>query len=428
MIKDERIENAYREACEVYAEYGVDAGKVLMKFDTIPVSIPCWQGDDVGGFERNNGGASGGIMATGNYPGKPKTVSELREDMEKCMSYVPGKVKINLHSTYGEDYEEDVDRDAYGPRHFAKWVAWAKEKGVGLDMNATTFGHPMAKDNLTISSPDKEVRNFWVRHMQSVREISEYIGKELGQVCIFNTWVQDGMKDMPADRIKYRKLMTESFDRIFSAKKISKEYVYDALEPKLFAVGVESYTVGSNDFYLLYHGHARAEGIGNTIMNLDMGHFHCEESVADKISAVMIFSDRFMAHFTRGIRWDSDHVVINDEKTNDMMREIVRCGVVDNAFFGTDYFDASINRVAAWTIGTRATERALLTAMLEPSELLKKAEAEGDYTKRLALMDEFRSLPSNAVWEYYCLKKNKPVASEWLDDLKEYEKSVMFKR
>lgn len=428
MDKITRIEKAYENAKEVYASYGMDTEKIMNKFDTIPISIPCWQGDDIGGFERKAGGASGGIMATGNYPGKPRNIEEFRSDLEKCMEYIPGQIKVNLHSSYGENYEPDIDRDEYGSRHFANWVKWAKEKRIGLDMNATTFGHPKAEDNLTISHPDSDIRNFWIRHMQAVREISEYIGMELGQPCVFNTWVQDGMKDMPVNRMRYRDLMKNSFDEIFSAKQISSDYVYDALEPKLFAVGVESYTVGSNDFYLSYHGHARAKNIGNTIMNLDMGHFHCEESVADKISSVMLYSDKFMAHFTRGIRWDSDHVVINDEKTNDMMREIVRCGVVDNTFFGTDYFDASINRVAAWTIGTRATERALLTALLEPVDRLAEAENVGDYTKRLTLMDEFRSLPGNAVWEYYCLKKDKPVATEWLDDLKQYEKNVMFKR
>lgn len=428
MSREKQIEKAYENAREIYGAYGVDPEKILEKFDAIPISIPCWQGDDIGGFERGMGGASGGIMATGDYPGKPRTVEELRQDMEKCMEYLPGRLKINLHSSYGEHYEKDVDRDGYSSRHFEGWVRWAREHQIGLDMNATTFGHPMAKDNLTISHPDKGIRNFWIRHMKAVREISEYIGKELKEPCVFNTWVQDGMKDMPADRMKYRRLMKESFDEIFSAREISPRFVYDALEPKLFAVGVESYTVGSHDFYLSYHGHARAEKIGNTIMNLDMGHFHCEESVADKISSVMLFSDRMMAHFTRGIRWDSDHVVINDEKVNDMMREIVRCGVLDQTFFGTDYFDASINRVAAWTIGTRAVKRALLAAMLEPTEMLKEAEEQGDYTRRLAYMDEFRSLPANAVWEYDCLIHEKPVGMEWLDDLKQYEKNVMFRR
>lgn len=427
-MKERLIIKGFENAREVYASYGVDVDKVTERFLNIPVSIPCWQGDDIIGFESAGAGASGGLMITGNYPGRPRTPSEYRADLEKALSYLPGRVKVNLHSSYGENYESGIDRDEYAPRHFKNWVEWAKNNGVGLDMNATTFSHPLASDGLTISNPNENIRKFWVKHMQSVREISEYIGKELGQVCVFNTWVQDGMKDMPADRMKYRALMKQSFDEIFSKKKISTDYVYDALEPKLFAVGVEEYTVGSNDFYLSYHGYARANGIGNTIMNLDMGHFHCEESVADKISAVMLFSDRFMAHFTRGIRWDSDHVVINNDKTNDMMREIVRCGVLDKTFIGTDYFDASINRVAAWTIGTRAVKRALLAAMLEPTEMIKKAENDGDYTKRLTLIDEFRSLPSEAVWQYICMKNNVPIATEWLNDLKEYEKNVMLKR
>ena len=428
MNNEKRIQQAFENAKEVYASYGIDVEKVLKKFDTIPVSIPCWQGDDIIGFESSGAGASGGLMVTGNYLGRPRNPEEYRMDLEKCLSYIPGALKVNLHSSYGENYESGIDRDEYAPRHFENWVKWAKEHNVGLDMNATTFSHKYAADGLTISNPDENIRLFWVRHMQAVREIAEYIGKELGQVCVYNTWVQDGMKDMPANRMKYRALMKQSFDEIFSKKKISTDYVYDALEPKLFAVGVEEYTVGSNDFYLSYHGHARAKGIGNTIMNLDLGHFHCEENVADKISAVMLFSDKFMAHLTRGLRWDSDHVVVNDEKTNNMMREIVRCGVLDNAFIGTDYFDASINRVAAWTIGTRATKKALLSAMLEPVHMLHNAEDNKDFTLRLALIDEFKSLPSNAVWEYYCLTKDIPANVEWLDDLKQYEKDVMFKR
>ena len=427
-MNEKTITVAYEAAKEIYASYGVNVDKVVAKFNTIPVSVPCWQGDDIVGFEAAGAGASGGLMVTGNYPGRPRDPEEYRMDLEKFISYVPGALKVNLHSSYGENYEKGIDRDEYGPRHFKNWVKWAKQHEVGLDMNATTFSHKYAADGLTISNPDDEIRSFWIRHMQAVREIAEYIGKELGQVCVYNTWVQDGMKDMPANRMKYRALMKQSFDEIFSKKKISKEYVYDALEPKLFAVGVEDYTVGSNDFYLSYHGHARANGIGNTIMNLDLGHFHCEENVADKISAVMLFSDKFMAHLTRGLRWDSDHVVINDEKTNNMMREIVRCGVLENAFIGTDYFDASINRVAAWTIGTRATKKALLSAMLEPVHILQEAENNKDFTRRLALIDEFKSLPSYAVWDYYCMTNGILTNAQWLDDLKQYEKDVMFKR
>ena len=427
-MNEKQIISAFNIAKDIYASYGVDVEKVLEKFDTIPVSIPCWQGDDIIGFESMGAGASGGLMVTGNYPGRPGNPEEYRMDLERSISYIPGALKVNLHSSYGENYETGIDRDEYGPRHFTGWVEWAKKNKVGLDMNATTFSHKYAADGLTISNPDEKIRTFWVRHMQAVREIAEYIGKELGQVCVYNTWVQDGMKDIPANRMKYRQLMEQSFDEIFSKKKISEKYVYDALEPKLFAVGVEEYTVGSNDFYLLYHGHARANGIGNTIMNLDLGHFHCEENVADKISSVMLFSDKFMAHLTRGLRWDSDHVVINDDKINNMMHEIVRCGVLDNAFIGTDYFDASINRVAAWTIGTRATKKALLSAMLEPVHMLRDAENNKDYTMRLALIDEFKSLPSNAVWEYYCMSKDVALGIEWMEDLKQYEKNVMFKR
>jgi len=427
MSNETRILKAFDIAKEIYGEYGVDVEVVLEHFNKISVSIPCWQGDDVGGFEKSGGGATGGILVTGNYPGKPRSAEELRYDMEKAMEYIPGAVKINLHSSYGENYEADVDRDEYAPRHFKNWIEWAKEKKIGLDFNCTTFGHPMAADNLTIANPKDDVRKFWIRHMISTRKIAAYMGKELGQICVNNTWVQDGIKDMPADRMLYRSLMKESFDEILD-EKISTEYIYDALEPKLFGIGLESFTVGSNDFYLSYHGYARSKGIGNTIMNLDMGHFHPTESLADKISAVMLFSDKFMAHFTRGIRWDSDHVVINDDQTNDSMREIVRSGVLDDAFIGTDYFDATINRIAAWTIGTRATKRALLGAMLEPVQMLKAAEASGDNTKRLTLMDEFRSLPVNAVWDKYCSDTNTAVGTDWLVDLKKYEKDIMFKR
>lgn len=427
-MSDKTIIASFEAAKEIYASYGVDVESVLSKFSTIPISVPCWQGDDIIGFEPSGAGASGGLMVTGNYPGRPRNPEEYRMDLEKFISYIPGALKVNLHSSYGENYEKGIDRDEYAPRHFEGWVNWAKQNGVGLDMNATTFSHKYAADGLTISNPDDAIRSFWVRHMQAVREIAEYIGKELGQTCVYNTWVQDGMKDIPADRMKYRLLMKQSFDEIFSKKKISSQYIYDTLEPKLFAVGVEEYTVGSNDFYLLYHGHARENGIGNTIMNLDLGHFHCEENVADKISSVMIYSDKFMAHLTRGIRWDSDHVVLNDDKTKNMMKEIVRCGVLDNAFIGTDYFDASINRIAAWTIGTRATKRALLEAMLEPVHLLKEAESEKDFTRRLALIDEFSDLPAKSVWNYLCLTNSVPTNEEWLDNLKIYEKDIMSKR
>ena len=381
----------------------------------------------MGGFEIRGGGASGGIMVTGNYPRKPRTAEELREDMEKAISYIPGALKINLHSSYGEGYEKDIDRDEYAPRHFEKWVSWAKKKNLGLDFNCTTFGHPKAADNLTISNPNADIRKFWVRHMIAARKIAEYFGREMGQPCVYNTWVQDGIKDIPADRMKYRRLMKESFDEIFS-ENIPEKYLYDALEPKLFGVGSESFTVGSHDIYLLYHGYARANKIGNTIMNLDMGHFHPTEMIDDKISAVMLYSDKLMVHLTRGIRWDSDHVVISSDEVNSVMREVVSAGVLDDAFIGTDYFDATINRIAAWTIGTRATKKALLAAMLEPMNMIKEAENEGDFTKRLALTDEFRSLPSCAVWDWYCMSKDVPENTEWLADLKDYEKKVMFKR
>lgn len=427
MSKERVIEQAFEAAKQVYAEYGVNVDDVMKKFDQIPVSIPCWQGDDIKGFENRGGGASGGLVITGNYPGKPRTPDEFRSDLEKAMEYIPGALKLNLHSSYGENYETGIDRDEYAPRHFAGWVKWAKEKNIGLDFNCTTFGHPMAANDMTISNPDKEVRSFWVKHLIAARRIAKFIGEQLGQPCVYNMWVQDGIKDIPADRMLYRRLMKESFDEVL-AEKISTDYIYDALEPKLFAIGVESYTVGSSEFYLGYHGHARAKGLGNTIINLDTGHFHPTESIADKISAVMLYSDKFMAHFTRGIRWDSDHVVINDDMTNETMREIVRAGVLDDTFIGTDYFDATINRVAAWTIGTRASKRALLSAMLEPVALLKNAELNGDKTKRLTLMDEFRSLPANAVWEKYCLEKGVPVSTEWLEDLRVYEENIMFKR
>ena len=352
MSEETRIDRNFELAKEVYASFGVDVEKVIAKFDTIPVSIPCWQGDDIGGFELSGGGASGGILVTGNYPGRPRNIEEFRQDLEKVLRYVPGPLKLNLHSTYGENYEPGIDRDEYAPRHFDGWIRWAKAHTMGLDFNCTTFGHPKAADNLTIANPNNEIRRFWVRHMIAARKIAKYMGEQMGQACVYNTWVQDGLKDMPADRMLYRRLMKDSFDEIF-AEKISTDLVYDALEPKLFAIGVESYTVGSLEFYLGYHGYAKAAGIGNTIINLDMGHYHPTESIADKVSSVMLFSDKFMAHFTRGVRWDSDHVVINDDQTNEMMREIVRSGVLDKTFIGTDYFDATINRVAAWTIGTR---------------------------------------------------------------------------
>lgn len=411
--KQKQIEQSYLHAKELYAKWGVDTDQVLEELANIRVSINCWQGDDVRGFEGADQ-LTGGIQVTGNYPGVAQTPEQLRQDLEKALSLIPGKHKVNVHAMYSETGGEQVDRDQLKPEHFKNWVEWAKKLGIGLDFNPTYFSHPLSDDGFTLSHPDPKVRKFWIDHGIACRKIGEYFGKELGVPCVTNIWVPDGYKDMPADRFAPRQRLMESLDEIL-AEDISKEYNIDAVESKLFGIGSESYTVGSNEFYLAYAVK------NNVTLCLDAGHFHPTEVISDKISAALTFVDSLLLHVSRPVRWDSDHVVTLDDETQRIMEEIVRGGVQDRVYIALDFFDGSINRIAAWAIGTRNTYKALLKAMLEPSDKIKQFEAEGDLTSRLAIMEEMKSYPWTAVWDYFCLQQNVPVREEWLDEVKKYE-------
>jgi L-rhamnose isomerase len=423
-MSDKKIENiikAYQLAKERYAEWGIDTDKVLEDLEKIAVSMHCWQGDDVGGFENPDAGLSGGIQATGNYPGKARTPEELRLDIDKAMSLIPGKHRLNIHAIYAETNGEKVERDELRPQHFSNWVKWAKEKGIGLDFNPTCFSHPLSADGLTLSHPKKEVRDFWIAHCKASRKIGEYFGKELGTPCVTNIWIPDGYKDIPVDRFMPRQRLKEALDEIFKDQ-ISSKYNLDAVESKLFGIGSESYVVGSNEFYM---GYAVKN---NKLLTLDAGHFHPTEVISDKITAVLNFADEILLHVSRPVRWDSDHVVLLNDELKNISEEIIRGNFLDKVHIGLDFFDASINRIAAWVIGTRNMIKSLLLAMLEPSEALKKIEVDGDFTSRLALLEEFRTYPSGAIWDYYCMKKNVPVGEEWLKEVKKYEKEVLAKR
>lgn len=427
MNSKENINQAYEAAKTLYAQLGVDVDVALAKMQTIPVSLHCWQGDDINGLEDSTGGTSGGIMVTGNYPGKSRTGQELRADLEKTMSLLPGKQRVNIHASYAELDGEKVDRDKYETRHFKKWIDWAVSKEIGLDFNPSCFGHPMAADNLTLSSPDNKVRRFWIDHVKASRRIAADMGRACKSPCITNIWIPDGMKDLTANKTLYRKLLKESLDEILS-ETISPDVYLEGLESKLFGIGSESYVVGSHEFYMCYLGYAKAKGNQDLMLTLDMGHFHPTETIADKISALLLFNKELLVHVSRGIRWDSDHVVISNEDVQEVIREIKRADAFERVHLALDFFDASINRISAWVIGTRATQKAILGALLEPTELIQKAEIEGRFGDRLALMDEFRSLPVGAVWNKYCLEQDVPVGTDWLEQVHEYEEKVLSKR
>lgn len=411
------IENAYKTAKERYAELGVDTEKAMKQLVKIPISLHCWQGDDVGGFE-GGGGAGGGCVATGAYPGKARTPEELRADLEKVYSLLPGKHRLNLHASYLEAGGKKVDRNEIQPKHYTGWVKWAKQQGIGMDFNQTLFSHPKAASGFTLSNYDKNIRNFWIEHSILCRKVAEYIGKELGSPCVTNLWAPDGFKDIPIDRKKSREIMKDSLDKVF-AEKLNHKYQLDAVESKLFGIGVESCTVGSHEFYL---GYAIKNG---TLLTLDTGHYHPTEVVSDKISSVLCYIDELLLHVSRPVRWDSDHVVILDDELKAIAAEIVRGNFIERVHIGLDFFDASINRVAAWTIGTRCMIKALLIALLEPTDKLRKMETSDDYTSRLATLEELKTLPFGAVWDYYCLKNNVPVGMAWLEQVKRYEKEVL---
>jgi L-rhamnose isomerase len=417
-MKESTVEKAYEVAVERYAALGVDAGKALEKLGKISLSLHCWQADDVSGFENQGGDLSGGIQVTGNYPGKARNIGELRADILKASSLIAGSHRLSLHEIYGDFQGKVVDRDEVEPLHFQSWMEWGRANGMKLDFNSTSFSHPKS-GNLTLASPDKGIRDFWIEHTKRCRKISEEMGKYQGDPCIMNLWVHDGSKEVPANRLKYRRILEQSLDEIFAVKYSNMK---DCIEAKLFGIGMESYTVGSYDFYL---GYGAKKG---KIVTLDTGHFHLTESIADKLSCLLLFTPEIMLHVSRPIRWDSDHVVILNDDLQDLAREIVRCDQLDRIHIGLDYFDGTINRIGAYVIGSRATQKALLMAFLEPSATLQEYEAKEQLFERLALQEELKSLPWNAVWDMFCLKNGVPAGEDYIADIQAYEKEVTSKR
>lgn len=414
------IEGAYKLAKERFADLGVDTDAAIKKLAKTPISLHCWQGDDCGGFEKQ-GELGGGLAATGNYPGKARTPAELRSDVEKALALIPGKHRFNLHAFYAEVGGKKVDRNELGPEHFKGWIDWAKSLGLGMDFNPTYFAHPKAADGFTLSHSDKGIRNFWIEHGIACRKIGAAMGKALGTPCVTNVWIPDGYKDIPVDRKGPRERLAESLDKVF-AQSISPKLNLDAIEGKLFGIGFESYTVGSHEFYLGYSVK------NNKLLCLDAGHYHPTESLADKITAVFSFLPEILLHVSRGVRWDSDHVVILNDDLLALAQELVRGDYLSRTHIGLDFFDASINRIAAWVIGTRCMIKALLMAMLEPIDDLRRLEAEGQHTARLALLEECKTLPLGAVWDYYCTTQNVPVGMAWMEEVKAYEAAVTSKR
>lgn len=417
------LQKGYELAKEYYQEYGVDVDEAIRICDETPISIHCWQGDDVIGFEKHEGGLTGGIQTTGNYPGKARNPEELRMDLEKAMQYIPGEKKVNLHASYLEA-EGVVDRNEIEPAHFKNWAEWAVEKGIGLDFNPTYFSHPKSEKG-TLSALDDDVRAFWVEHGIRCRRIGQYFYERTGKTCVINHWTPDGDKEFPVDTLGPRLRLKDSYDRIFEATKDVKG-VMDGIESKVFGIGLESYTVGSHEFCM---GYVMSKKSDHIILTLDTGHYHPTEVVSAKLGAAYAFSDHVLLHVSRPIRWDSDHVVAYDDETKAIMEELVRLGKLDATYIATDFFDASINRVVAWVTGLRNTRKAILAALLQPVEAMKKAERDGDVSTRLAMVQEFKAgAMLNPVWDYYCAKKNAGVGLEWLQDVKQYEAEVLSKR
>ena len=414
--------STYNTAKQIYADFGVDTEKAMKILDEIPLSMHCWQGDDVCGFETPDAALGcGGIQTTGNFPGKARNVGELRDDISEAMKYIPGKTRLNLHAIYGEFGGKKVDRDEISFEHFKGWADWCKSRKMGMDFNPTFFSHPLAADGFTLSSADKSTRKFWIRHGVACRKIAEKIGKTLSDTVITNFWMPDGMKDFPADRLGPRERMAASLDEIFSVK-IARKYDRDAVECKLFGIGSESYVVGSHEFFM---GYAVKNGL---ILTLDSGHFHPTEVISDKLTSCLMFVDEVLLHVSRGVRWDSDHVVILGDDLLDLAREIIRCKALDRVHIGLDYFDATINRIGAYVIGCRATQKAFIQALLEPSATLQQYEAEGKYFQRLALQEEMKSLPWTAVWDMFCLQNDVPVGEDYIAEIEKYEAEVTSKR
>ncbi len=416
-MNEKNVIKNYELAKERYAAFGVNTDDVIRKFSEVKISLHCWQGDDIRGFEEKTTKSEN--VVTGNYPYAARNAAELRADIEKVYSLSPSKHKLNLHSVYAENTH--TDRDAYDISAFAGWIDWAKKNKVGLDYNPSFFAHPMMDNGMSLASPKKEVRDFWIRHGQSSREIAYGLGKALGETCVCNLWIPDGLKDDPADRLYYRRLLTDSLDKVFE-KKYDKKYLVDTLEGKLFGIGTECFVVGSYDYYLAY---ALKHNVG---ICLDSGHFHPTENIADKFSALNDFVDDILLHISRGVRWDSDHVVTYGDMLTSIMTEAKRAGMLGKLHIGLDYFDASVNRIFAWAIGLRNADRALLAALLEPTDLIKKAETDGNFGLRLAISEEAKALPSSVVWDYLCLTRNVPVGEDWITEVNAYEKSVLSKR
>ncbi|MEI6071481.1 MAG: L-rhamnose isomerase [Verrucomicrobiae bacterium] len=416
------MSSAYISAREQYAALGVDSEAAINALGAVPISLHCWQGDDVGGFEKPDACLSGGgIQATGNYPGKARTIPQLQQDLDMALSLIPGRHRLNLHACYADLGGNKIDRDEYSPAHFQGWIDWCRERGMGMDFNPSYFSHPLADNGLTLSHPDRAIRQFWIRHGIACRKIGAEAARQLGSPTITNFWIPDGSKDLPFDRKAPRERLAASLDEIF-ASPVDRSLNLDAVESKLFGIGSESYVVGSHEFYLSY-------AVKNQLLYcLDAGHFHPTENLADKVSSILQFVPALLLHVSRGVRWDSDHVVLFDDATRAMMEELVRGGFLGRTHIGLDFFDASINRVAAWVIGTRSTLKALLAALLEPAGLLRAAEASGDNTLRLALFEEAKTLPLGAVWEEYCRRKDVPPGPRWMEEVKRYEKSVLADR
>jgi L-rhamnose isomerase len=410
------VQKAYELAKETYAAWNVDTNAAIEQLSKIPISLHCWQGDDVGGFESGQA-LDGGIVATGNYPGKARTADELRMDIDKAYSLIPGRHRLNLHAIYLETDGRKVGRNEITAEHFANWADWAKQQKIGIDFNPTCFSHPKASDGFTLSHHDAGIRKFWIEHCIAARKIGAAFGKELGTPCITNIWIPDGYKDVPIDRKGPRERLKQSLDEIFT-EQFDRKLLLDSVESKLFGIGSESYVVGSHEFYMGY-------AVKNDkLLCLDAGHFHPTEVISDKISAVLNFLDEILLHVSRGVRWDSDHVVILSDELEAIANEIVHGNYIDRVHIGLDFFDASINRVAAWVIGTRCMIKALLKALLIPAGKLRELEQLNNFTARLAMLEEFKTMPFGAVWDYYCLKSEVPVGPAWLEEIKKYEQQV----
>ncbi|MCI6522629.1 MAG: L-rhamnose isomerase [Parabacteroides sp.] len=418
MTKETVIKQAFEIAAERYAAVGVDVNKAMEQLGKLSLSLHCWQADDVTGFENQGGSLTGGIQVTGNYPGRARTIEELRQDILKAKSFIPGNHRLSLHEIYGDFQGKQVDRDQVEPCHFASWMEWAKENNLKLDFNSTSFSHPKS-GNLTLANPDKAIRDFWIEHTKRCRWISDEMGKAQGDPAMMNLWIHDGSKEVPASRLRYRQILEQSLDEIFATK---YDWMKDCIEAKLFGIGLESYTVGSYDFYLGYGAKKQK------IVTLDTGHFHLTESIADKVSALLLFTPEIMLHVSRPIRWDSDHVVILNDDVMDLAREIIRCDALNRVHVGLDYFDATINRIGAYVVGSRATQKAFLLALLEPIQLLRQYEEEDKGFERLALQEEAKSLPWGAVWDMFCLQQGVPVGESFIAEIEKYEADVTSKR